>query len=300
MSVAEVVVEELWTYPVKSLQGVQLDTAQIHDAGFAHDRTFMLVDQSGSFLTQRQVPELAKFAVALQGDVMRIEAPDYGAIDLPVEGAEGEAVKTAVHNKPCVGLDQGAEAGEFFSGFLGQEVRLLHADQGNPRLVSPNYREASSDNRVDFADGFPFLLTSRSSLDELHRRAGLKYGSVPMNRFRPNIVIDAPALTPFAEDNWAQLRKQNAALFIQRACARCKIPSIIQVGDEAGAKGDVAVLTEFLSSRRGIDLADPDQAKGRFFGQNVVHSAESIGLSLRVGDRLVIVEAAAPNIALAT
>ncbi|MCA9331238.1 MOSC N-terminal beta barrel domain-containing protein [Candidatus Saccharibacteria bacterium] len=299
MTAPAVRVEELWTYPIKSFQGVQLEVGQIDDAGFAHDREFMLVDENGAFQTQRQVADLAKFSVQLEGGILRVAAPGYGTIEHPLDGVDGERVETAVHKKPCTGVDQGAELSAFFSGFLGHEVRLIRADDQNSRFVGPNYRVESSNNRVDFADGFPFLLTSRSSLHELHRRVGLEHGAVPMNRFRPNIVIDAPGLEPFAEDAWSSLKVGSIELFVMRACARCKIPSIIQNGEGAGTLGDVSVLTDFLTSRKGVDLADPDKSRGRFFGQNLVHSTGAIGIPLRAGATLAVVEADSPNIALA-
>jgi uncharacterized protein YcbX len=297
MSANEVRIEELWTYPVKSLAGIPSNTAVIGEAGFVHDRRFMLVDDDGRFLTQRQVPELARFSVAvISGLNMQIGVPGYGTFTHPLSGVEGEPVDTAVHGKPCVGLDQGIDASEFFSGFLQRGVRLLGAAQDEKRSTNPKYHDALSGNRVDFADGFSFLLTSRASLDELHRRLKLPYWTVPMDRFRPNIVVNAPLLEPFAEDEWSVLFKGGVQLIVRRACTRCQIPSIIQRGPNAGEKGSINVLTEFLASRRGIDLADPDKAKGRFFGQNIVHSLGSVGLSLNIGDGLVITEAKTPNV----
>ncbi len=297
MSASEVRIEELWTYPVKSLPGVPSNTAVIGEAGFEHDRGFMLIGDDGRFLTQRQVPELAKFSVAIVGSVdMQIEVPGYGTFTHPLSGLEGEPVDTAVHGKPCVGLDQGADASEFFSGFLRRGVRLLGASQDEKRSTNPKYHDIVSGNRVDFADGFPFLLTSRASLDELHRRAKLPYWTIPMDRFRPNIVVNAPLLEPFAEDGWSVLLKGGVELIVRRACVRCQIPSIIQRGPGAGERGNINVLTEFLSSRKGVDLADPDKAKGRFFGQNMVHSLGSVGLLLSIGDNLAITTAKTPNV----
>ena len=300
MSTESVRVEELWTYPVKSLQGILHASAKITDAGFEHDRTFMLVDEQDKFLTQRTRPELAQFITETTDDMLRITAPDGSTLEHPLEGVEGKHVDTEVHKKPCTGVDQGENPAEFFSDALRGPVRLLRASEGSSaRHIKDVYQRDQAGSRVDFADGFPYLLTSRASLDELRRVLGLDYGAVPMNRFRPNIVVDAPTLEPFEEDAWGVLSRGGLEFQVARACARCVMPSIIQSGEGTGTKGDVNVLKDLLASRKGIDLADPGKSNGRFFGQNLIHSLSSVGLTLSIGDKLEVHSAENPNIQLA-
>lgn len=294
-------VAELWRYPIKSCAGEQLFTASISETGIEHDRDFMLVRaEDNSFITQRLpgMERLAAVQVHAGAAALRVSADGFGYQEIPVTpSADTLPVATAVHGKPCHGLEL-PDGSAFFSRLLDVPVRLLKADERQPRYLSEPYQRDNAVNRVAFGDGFPFLLTSRASLRALHRMAGSPYGTVPMNRFRPNIVIDGAELAAFAEDYWLQLRIGPLAAFVVRACDRCSIPSIIQRGETAGQKGDIAVKAQFLKSRAGIDLAAPDQPKGRFFGQNLNHALTSVGGLLRVGQQLEVVMAGGANVAL--
>lgn len=293
----KVSVTDLFLYPIKSCAGISVDSWPVAETGLELDREFMLVDADNRFLTQRKEPSLARIQLAVHPNTLFVAAEDKGAIHIDRDYyADSEPVETVVHKKPCTGLDQGSEAAQFFSDYLKKDVRLLRASRENLRYVQEPYQREKTVNRVAFGDGFPFLLTSRASLHELHRRYEANYGTVPMNRFRPNIVIDGPELAPFAEDSWKQISIGKMSAFIVRACDRCQIPSIIQDGTEAGEPGEIAVKADFLRSRAGIDLADPDRAKGRFFGQNLLHVLGDKPLVLKINDLVTVQSEGLSNI----
>lgn len=290
---------ELATYPIKGCGGVALETAKIAETGFELDREFMLIDETGKFITQRTHPLLAAARLSLASDHLLVHIPGFGEQEIGTEyDPDMPVVYTSVHGKDVTGLDQGHKAAEIFSRFLGQEVRLLRASHENARHLSEHYRRFSAVNRVGFADGFPFLLTSRASLHEQHRLMAMRYGSVPMNRFRPNVVIDGFDLEPYAEDKWKHVQIGALSAFIVRACDRCQVTSVIQSGNDAGQVGFLKVRADFLKSRAGIDQVAPNTPRGRFFGQNLNHDKHSVGKVVKIGDPVYVDEEGDSNIRL--
>lgn len=298
-----VTVNELWVYPFKSCAGFSVNEWPVTETGFELDREFMLVDERDRFITQRTkgAEKLARVTIGISADSLSVTAPGFGTLEaIPTEYDPNlDDVPTEVHSRPCVGKDLGMEPSRFFSRYLGLDnVRVLRASREAPRLVRPTYQRDDATNRVAFGDSFPFLLTSYASLQQQHEDAGLPYVTVPMSRFRPNIVIDGD-LPPYIEDKWKRIRIGNMDAFVVRACDRCQIPNIIQTGFEAGKKGSVKVKADFLKSRKGIDLVAEDKPKGRFFGQNLNHILDTESTSLRVGDFVVVESAGESNIKLA-
>lgn len=291
-------VAELWSYPIKSCGGVGLEQATMGPTGFQLDREFMLIDEQG-FLTQRREPALARVKIDILSDHLLVSIPEVGtaAIDtnynpyLPL-------IETEVHHKKVVGRVQGGCAQQLFSQLLSREVKLLRSSREHPRYVKDAYRRDGATNQVAFGDGFPYLLTSRASLTEQHRITNMPNVTVPMDRFRPNIVIDGPDLTPYEEDSWKKFRADEFGAFVVRACDRCQIPTVVQTGEWAGNQGDIAVKARFLKSRAGTDLADPDKSCGRFFGQNLNPEINSSGQQIQVGTQICVTDRAGSNIEL--
>lgn len=300
-------VSSLTVYPIKSCGGVDVNEARVTPTGFEFDREFMLVDTDGTFITQRTdgAEKLARVAIQIEDEQLVVSADDNETV-IPLHyDPHLPAVETVVHRQPTVGRDQGDEISQFFSDFLESEtigeVRLLRASREHPRKVTERYDTGYEDTRVALSDSFPFLLTSEKSLLEQHWVDGLQVGEVPMNRFRPNIVvasvdIDGGGLEAYEEDRWKEVLIGDLRAFVVRACARCKIPSIIQSGPNAGQIGDVAVLSRFLESRVGIDLTDPDRPKGRFFGQNLMAMKSDHLVTVRLGDQVQVLEQGDSNI----
>lgn len=269
-------VRDLYLYPLKSAAGIRLDEARLDAFGLAGDRRWMVVDARGRFLSQREQPRMALLRVSA-GPALIVSAPDMPPLIVPVPTMAGGAarVEVTVWDDCCQGIDAGDEAAGWLTMFIGEPCRLVYSPDDMVRPVDPAY--AQPGDVTGFSDGFPLLLIGQGSLDDLNERLAAKgAAAVPMNRFRPNIVIEGAA--PFAEDGWRRLAVGVAGdvvhLDLVKPCARC---SIVPVDQATGVRGKEPLTTLATYRRRDGNV---------FFGQNVLHRA--LGL-LRVGDPVVIV-----------
>ena len=261
-------VTELAIYPIKSTRQITLDSATIGSMGFEHDRRWMLVDSEGQFITQRKYPRLVLVTATPAENSLQLSATGYSALTVPVPESTATIIDTRVWKDDCQGLDAGDAAAQWFSHFLELECRLIYMPDNNVRALDARYSEPGE--RTGFADGFPFLLTSTASLEELNTR--LEH-PVAMNRFRPNIVVDTNE--PFAEDQWKRIRIGTVTFRVAKPCSRCIMTT---VDTELAVKGKEPLKT--LSEYRRTDM-------GVIFGQNLIH--EMTG-EIRVGDRVEILE----------
>ena len=256
----------LYHYPIKSCRGTALDEAIVGPRGIIADRHWMIVDANDSFLSQRALPRMALIEPRLGGGSLEVTAP--GMVPLFIRmGSEGSRRDVTVWDDRCVAVDEGDNAAEWFTQFLGVTARLVRMPDDEVRRVDPTY--ASPRDQVGFADGFSFLLTSRSSLDELNRRMDVP---LPMNRFRPNIVIDGAE--PFDEDRWRAIRIDGISFTVAKPCARCAITTTDQ-NTAARSKEPLRTLATFRKADAGV-----------MFGQNLIHHGTGI---LRVGSEVELV-----------
>ncbi|MCW8825091.1 MAG: MOSC domain-containing protein [Gammaproteobacteria bacterium] len=248
-------VSGLSIHPVKSLGAITLKHAQIDHFGLAGDRRWMVIDEAGVMRTQRQLPRMTMVKTELMADGLKISAPDSKSIKISYpKDSERSLVK--VWNDQCAAIDGGDEAAEWLSQFLGEPSRLVYFPENELRQVDPNF--ANVGERTAFSDGFPILLISQPSLDDLNARLE---SPVTMQRFRPNLVIDG--CEPFAEDGWQKIRIGDITLRIVKPCSRCVIPTIDL---DTGMKGAEPIKT----------LASYRMRENRiYFGQNVI--AEGCG-----------------------
>jgi uncharacterized protein YcbX len=256
------VVSHLNVYPVKSCRGVPLGSATLDRWGIQHDRNWMVVDAEDRFVSQRTQPRLSLVEPALGPVRLTLRAPEMPALELPVSGRAGPERTVRVFDDVCRALDQGDGAAEWFSRYLGVPVRLVRIGAGFERGVKESSYPTGAD--IAFADGFPLLVLSLASLAALNARLP---EPVPMNRFRPNIVLDG--CPPFAEDGWKRIRIGQVTFQLVTQCERCVTTTVDQATAEQG-KEPLATLATF---RRG--------GGGVVFGRNVVH--QDVG-TLRVGD----------------
>jgi uncharacterized protein YcbX len=267
---------EIRRYPVKSLRGHSLEEANVERIGLAGDRRWMIVDAANVFLTQRQYPKLAQFDAALTGKGVVLRHAAYGAleIDIPDHRAALEMV-TVWRNTVVARVAEPASA--FLSGFLEKPVRLVYLHDEAARPVDPIF--GREDDRVSFADGYPVLVTSTASLDDLNRRLPKP---IAMDRFRANLVVEGPAA--WEEDTWRSLRIGAMTFRVVKPCARCAIPTFDPLTGEAleGAE-PLRALGQFHRAANG----------GIIFGQNVIPDAFG---ALRVGDPVEILETGASNL----
>ena len=270
------IVSALTIYPIKSCGGISLKIAKAGPRGFYGDRAFMVIDPSGCFITQREQPHMALITPSLKEDdgVLTVKAPGMEEMTITATGT-GKRHEVVIWRDSCSGIDQGDAAAEWFSTYLGMACRLVAMPENYIRYVDPRYALNGRD-QVGFADGYPFLLITQASLDDLNAR--LKQ-PIPMNRFRPNIVVQNTL--PYAEDLWRRIRIGNMTFRIVKACARCAIPTTDQVTATRG-KEPLKTLSTYRNATRGV-----------VFGQNLIHENEGI---INLGDSVEIMEeAAAPN-----
>ncbi len=257
-----ITVRALNVFPVKSLRGIAASQADVGDRGFRHDRRFMVVDEGGRFLTQRTLPRMALVQVAIDGQALRVGAPGQGTIEVPLQPAGGAARIVQVWRDQCESVSLGEGPASWLSEFLGRRCELVYMPDATLRRTDPRF----GSGRVGFADAYPFLLASVDSLAEVARRGG----GVPMERFRPNIVVGGAA--PFAEDGWRHVRIGDVGFRVAKPCARCAITT---VDPERGAVDGVEPLRTLRTFR--------SSAEGVLFGVNLVH--EGVG-SVSVGERV--------------
>jgi len=284
LSLMSIEVTDLNCYPIKSCANTSLETAAFTARGIAFDREWMVADMAGTFMSQRKNPELSLVVPELTLGRLSIIAPGMEELSIDLADIDHEKVAATVHGNEAPAITQGDEANEWFSEYLKRPVQLVRADPVGKRQVKEVYRTATSSNEVAFADGASILLTTMPSLAALNERLEQP---VPMNRFRPNIVVGGDDLSAFDEDYWRQLKIGDLSGAIGWGCTRCMITETDQATGEQGK----TVLKALQGFRRGVDAVNPSN-KGVFFGQNFLHVFES-GVTVSVGDTVNIVEQAA-------
>jgi uncharacterized protein YcbX len=256
-------------YPIKACRGFEVDTSLIERMGLEHDRRMMVVTPEGEFLTQREYPRLAWVTPEVKDGTLTLCAPGYDSIHLPIQSTGIPWPVNIWKSMGVQAIDQGEEAAEWFSDWLGTPVRLVHIADGYIRRVNEKY-VVSEDDHTGFSDGYPILLASEESLQDLNSHLELP---VPMNRFRPNIVVKG--CEPFAEDTWKRIRIGDAELAVVKPCARCVVTTIDRQTLEQG-KEPLKTLGKYRKHKLGA-----------IFGQNVIPLNEG---RLRLGMPVEVLE----------
>ncbi|HUC01818.1 MAG TPA: MOSC N-terminal beta barrel domain-containing protein [Candidatus Paceibacterota bacterium] len=267
-------IAELYIYPIKSCGGIPVDRAVLTPSGFEHDREFVLIDSNGAFLSQRKVPKMCLIRTSICNEWLEVMTADYDdRLIIPLSDGEGEKVEVDIWGRVGRGIDMGDRPSRWFEKNLGVPCRLLQYD--------PTFQRKREDPRggndipLSFADGYPLLLISQASLDDLNSRTTVP---IPMNRFRPNIVVTD--CDPYAEDGWDVIDTTEATLKGGKLCVRCPIPTIDQ---ETGLNGKEPLLA--LSKYRRLPALPGIPVKGVVFGKNFAclhHGGLEIGDILEV------------------
>lgn len=271
-------------YPVKSLQGIPLETASLTEKGLAFDRNWMIVDDIGRFVTQREIPAMARIAVEIDADSQVLTHPDAPPLRIPLVFDDLPRLSVYVWEDRCEALDEGPVASRWLTGVLGvskgSSLRLVRLVPSHRRRVEPHFLRPGEHPHTAFADGYPFLIASEASLREVnHRLVAKGLGSVPMSRFRPNIVIDGKI--PSAEDGWEALASAEGVirLGLRKPCQRCKITTVDQHSGEIRMPGEPLRTLVEMNTRL---------SKGGYFGQNAI-LLDGEGRLLSLGDRYVVI-----------
>jgi uncharacterized protein YcbX len=252
----------LITYPIKACRGHEVDASNVERVGLEGDRRMMVVTPEGLFLTQREYPKLALVTPSIAGEELTLFAPGTDSLRTLIRASGPTCAVDIWHSKGVQAVDQGEEAAEWFSDWLGAPVRLVHIAEGYQRRVDEQYA-VNADDHTGFADGYPILLASEESLADLNTRLD---EPIPMNRFRPNLVVRG--CEPFAEDTWSRVRIGEIEMAVVKPCARCVVTTIDK---ETLVKSKEPLKT--LASYRARDGE-------AMFGQNVIPLSEG---RLRLG-----------------
>ncbi|MFG2893424.1 MOSC domain-containing protein [Streptomyces sp. NPDC048248] len=262
--------QSIHLYPVKSIAGSGPGEAVVEPWGLAGDRRWMVVDTQRRMLSQRQQPTLAlASAEVLPGGALALTAP--GMEPLTVEVPEpGETVVVEVWRDKVEAVPAGRQAADWLRAYLGVEAELVHLDAPDMRRpIDPEF--ALPGETVSFADGYPLLLTTTSSLNALNSLIAqgdhADEGPLPMNRFRPNVVVDGT--TPWAEDDWRSVRIGELTFRVAKPCSRC----VVTTTDQRTAERGKEPLRTLARHRRFGDRL--------VFGQNLIPQGAG---TLRVGD----------------
>lgn len=261
---------EIWIYPIKSLGGISLQEAVATRRGLQYDRRWMLVDEQGRFVSQREIPAMALLGTSIAPPYLSVfwkGAPDK-KINIPLEinPDEHPKIQVEVWGDRCAARILPEAFNQWFSENLGQNLRLVLMPATTNRRTDGRY--APPGHNVSFADGFPYLVIGQASLDELNSRLDQP---LPMNRFRPNFVFTGGQ--PFEEEAWKHFSIQEQPFQGVKPCGRC----IIITTDQETATRTAEPLKTLASYRK----------KGNkiLFGQNVVWLGDGAPV-VRVGDQI--------------
>lgn len=264
---SNIIVSQLSIYPVKSCREINLKISQVEAFGLKDDRRWMIVDENGVMLTQRKLAKMCLIQPELIENhlILKHSSMHNLHVELPLSN---EKVQVKVWGDLCLAYDAGDEAANWLSHVLSMQCRLVYFPEDEFRQVDLNY--AKQGDKTAFSDGFPFLLISQASLDDLNQRL---VKPITMNRFRPNIVVQGCAA--FEEDDWKKIRIGDITFRIVKPCSRCVIPSInIETAERENEP--TKTLATYRKNNNKI-----------FFGQNVI--AEMAG-NIEVGMPVEVIE----------
>ncbi|XP_031269355.1 mitochondrial amidoxime reducing component 2-like [Pistacia vera] len=260
---------------------------------FRWDRQWIIVNQKGRAVTQRNEPKLALVEVELPkeaflegweptgGSYMVIKAPGMDVLKISLSKPDDVTDGVSLWEWSGSALDEGAEAANWFTKFLGKTSRLVRFNAASEtRPVDPEYARG---HNLMFSDQYPYMLLSQGSLDALNK---LLNEPVPVNRFRPNILVDG--CEPFSEDLWTEVRINKFTFEGVKLCSRCKVPTINQDTGIAGSEP-----SETLMKIRSDKVLRPNRKQqGKiYFGQNLVCKdslTKGRGNVVKVGDPVFV------------
>ena len=260
-------ISQLAIYPLKSAAGIALQQAELTPLGLQWDRRWLLVDDSGKFVTQRQYAKMALIQCQVTDGVLHVTAPNMPLlIAIPHHPKE---LSVSVWQDNVMALTVSAEADQWFSDYLGFSVRLAFFPEHSQRQVDTTW--AGEGHQTAFSDGFPILVISQASFDDVSQHW---QQTIDWRRFRPNIVIagDFPA---YWEDGCRGLKIGEIELALVKPCSRCVIPSI----HPDTAEKDSSLLKVLQQHRRRDDGKT-------YLGQNAVIKQAQSGVVLNVGDKV--------------
>ena len=276
-------IAELTLYPIKSCAGIALQEATLTEQGLMseqiYDREWMVVDPQGRQITQREQPRMALITPRIKADTLELRAPGMLILEIPLGLPDPEHApsrKVQVWDDSVLAYDCDDTTATWFSNAIGVPCRLVRFHAKGVRPVSTTWTQGVSSTTL-FSDGYPLLVASTASLDDVNqrlRKAGRS--AIPMNRFRPNLVVDG--IEAFEEDYADTLTMGEAVLKPVKPCARCPMPSVDQSTGQFGPDP-----LDILQSYRAKEVLDGAIC----FGMNAIVTAGA-GARLRVGQEVAV------------
>ena len=268
----------LTIYPVKSMKGIELESAELTPHGLQNDRRYMVVRANGRFVTQRDLSRLALVHTGLDEDGIVLSMDGHGSVAVPSTAVDGEHIDTKVWGDECETVDQGEEISRWLTSAL-ESSGTLKLVRMAPGFIRPQSQpeKLGTKTATHFADAAPFLVANESSLDVLNQELETRgHNTVPMNRFRPNIVVRG--LAPFAEHKIAELSSENYRLGLCHPCERCVVTTIDQA---TGIKNPGRQPFTTLGDINPM----PGTKRAPAFAQNAILKGGD-GQTMALGDRL--------------
>jgi uncharacterized protein YcbX len=255
-------------YPVKGIRGISAARADVAAAGLVHDRRWIIVDDEGLFISQRSHPRLALLAGDFQDDQLVLSTPDGESRHLETpDGARRIKVHVWNDHVHAAASDPGTD--RWLSRFLDHPCHLAYMDDRCVRPISSS--GGRPDEEVSFADGYPCLLVSNASLEDLNSRLSTP---LPMDRFRPNLVVEG--CDAFAEDGWRRISIGDAVFRNAGPCARCSVTTVDQATGVQTSDEPLRTLAAYRKTEKGV-----------IFGVNLVPENSAV---LDLGSPLTILE----------
>ena len=265
--------ETITVYPVKGVGGVSLQEASVRARGLAQDRRWMLVDMDGRALSQRQLPKLVWISASIEDKGLSLQFPGIRDLHFDFPGPSASRLDVNIWGDSVSAQLAATEASDWFTSVLDHDCRLVFMDSVAQRGVDPAYSDGEA--VVSFADGYPLLLTSTASLHKLNGRMDC---TIPMSRFRPNVVVHGAK--PFDEDGWRVIQIGSVRFDVVKSCTRCVVTT---VNADTAVPGKEPLRT--LSTFRKRD--------GKvYFGENLIPRSEG---TIIVGDLVTVIEKRMPE-----
>ncbi len=284
----DIVISQLWIYPIKSLRGISLQSVQLEKRGFQYDRRWMLIDSEHHFITQRQYPKMALIEVELSDFGLSVHAPEMPCLIIPYPDTEitlYEEVQVTCWDDTLTAKHINTAIDNWFSEALGVDCQLVYMPDETLRPVDPDF--ARQDDIASFSDGFPNLLISEASLEDLNRRINNNPDVNPgaplsIKRFRPNMVISGSE--PYAEDSMKHFQVNQIDFYAVKPCSRCVITTL---DPQTGKKSGTEPLSTLYSYRKKSDK----KTQKVYFGQNLLHKLSFVSDNrLKIGDPLTLLQ----------
>lgn len=271
---SKAILQNINVYPIKSSAGIELSSSWVEELGLAFDRRFVVADLNGEFFTARTQPRLCLIQANLTASGMVLTAPDMPALVITYQKLTNNYVAVNVWDDSINAQQCLADINQWFSEYLQLPCQLLFYGSDSQRLVK------NKTSPVSFADGYPLLLISQASLDNLNAHYQASEAAISMAQFRPNIVVNN--CDAFAEDTWQHIRIGEVEFEIVKPCTRCIFTTI---NPQTGEKNQQQEPLKTLMSYRQIESGDV------IFGQNLVALNQG---QIKQGDQVEILKHQSP------